>query len=398
MKKNNHNFSHKLMEDNINIKDIKVLTNFIKKKPIFTNNKKVLEFEEAWSKWLGVKYSVFVNSGSSANLLSIAYLKNKFKKGEVIIPTLTWSSDVASIFHNNLKPVFVDINLNNLAISFEEIKKKINKNTIAIFLTHILGINGLTDDIIKLCKSKKILLIEDCCESHGAKFKSKKIGTYGFMSNFSFYFAHHMTTIEGGIISTNSREVYEICRMLRSHGLVREARNQKIKNYYQKKYKDLNSQFIFSIPAFNVRSTEINAVLGLNQLKSLNKNINKRNNNFNFFLKRLDKNKYFTDFELRGQSNYAFIIILQKKYRNKYFRTKFEKILERNKIEFRRGTSGGGNQMRQPYVRNILKFKEKDFKKYKNSEIVHHYGYYIGNYPSLSKNKITKITQILNNI
>ena len=142
------------MEDNINSKDIRVLTKFIKKKPIFTNNKKVLEFEEAWSKWLGVKYSVFVNSGSSANLLSIAYLKNKFKKGEVIIPTLTWSSDVASIFHNNLKPIFVDINLNNLAMSFEEIKKKINKNTIAIFLTHILGINGLTDDIIKLCKNK----------------------------------------------------------------------------------------------------------------------------------------------------------------------------------------------------------------------------------------------------
>ena len=122
MKKNNYKFAHKLMEDNINSKDIRVLTKFIKK-PIFTNNKKVLEFEEAWSKWLGVKYSVFVNSGSSANLLSIAYLKNKFKKGEVIIPTLTWSSDVASIFHNNLKPIFVDINLNNLAMSFEEIKK-----------------------------------------------------------------------------------------------------------------------------------------------------------------------------------------------------------------------------------------------------------------------------------
>ena len=390
--------NYNLAYNTIGSNDYKVMERFLKNRKYLNQSVYTKNFENKFSKFLGTRNSVFVNSGSSANLLSIAYLKNKFKKGEVIIPTLTWSSDVASIFHNNLKPVFVDINLNNLAISFEEIKKKINKNTIAIFLTHILGINGLTDDIIKLCKSKKILLIEDCCESHGAKFKSKKIGTYGFMSNFSFYFAHHMTTIEGGIISTNSREVYEICRMLRSHGLVREARNQKIKNYYQKKYKDLNSQFIFSIPAFNVRSTEINAVLGLNQLKSLNKNINKRNNNFNFFLKRLDKNKYFTDFELRGQSNYAFIIILQKKYRNKYFRTKFEKILERNKIEFRRGTSGGGNQMRQPYVRNILKFKEKDFKKYKNSEIVHHYGYYIGNYPSLSKNKITKITQILNNI
>jgi CDP-6-deoxy-D-xylo-4-hexulose-3-dehydrase len=261
--------------------------NFIKTKPIFTNNKKVVEFEKAWSNWLGVKYSIFVNSGSSANLLSVAYLKNKFKEGEIIVPTLTWSSDIASVFHNNLKPVFVDINLKNLAMSIDEIKKKTNKKTIAIFLTHILGINGLTDELIKFCKRKKIILIEDCCESHGAKFKSKKIGTYGFISNFSFYFAHHMTTIEGGMISTNSREVYEICRMLRSHGLVRETKNTRIKNFYEKKYKDLNPQFIFSLPAYNVRSTEINAVLGLNQLKNLNKNIIKRNKNFQIFLKNL---------------------------------------------------------------------------------------------------------------
>ena len=386
------------MEDNISSQDVKILTNFIKTKPIFTNNKKVIEFENAWSSWLGVKYSVFVNSGSSANLLSIAYLKNKFKEGEIIVPTLTWSSDIASVFHNNLKPIFVDINLNNLAMSIEENKKKTNKKTIAIFLTHILGINGLTDELIKFCKRKKIILIEDCCESHGAKFKSKKIGTYGFISNFSFYFAHHMTTIEGGMISTNSREVYEICRMLRSHGLVRETKNTRIKNFYEKKYKDLNPQFIFSLPAYNVRSTEINAVLGLNQLKNLNKNIIQRNKNFQLFLEKLNKKKYFTEFDLKGQSNYAFIIILKKEFRNSFFRNKFEKVLMQNKIEFRRGTSGGGNQMRQPYVRNIMNFKERDFKKFPITEIVHHYGYYIGNYPSLKKDKILKIVSILNNL
>jgi CDP-4-dehydro-6-deoxyglucose reductase, E1 len=398
MKKIKNIFNHKLMEDNISSQDVKILTNFIKTKPIFTNNKKVVEFEKAWSNWLGIKYSVFVNSGSSANLLSIAYLKNKFKEGEIIVPTLTWSSDIASVFHNNLKPVFVDINLKNLAMSIEEIKKKTNKKTIAIFLTHILGINGLTDELIKFCKKKKIILIEDCCESHGAKFKSKKIGTYGFISNFSFYFAHHMTTIEGGMISTNSREVYEMCRMLRSHGLVRETKSIRIKNFYEKKYKDLNAQFIFSLPAYNVRSTEINAVLGLNQLKNLNKNIIQRNKNFKLFLGKLDKKKYFTEFDLKGQSNYAFIIILEKKFRNNLFRDKFEKTLKKNKIEFRRGTSGGGNQMRQPYVRNIMNFKEHDFKKFPTTEIVHHYGYYIGNYPSLKKYKILKIVNILNNL
>ena len=386
------------MEDNISSKDLNNLINFIKKNPILTNNKKVLEFEKEWSNWLGVKYSIFVNSGSSANLLSIAYLKTIFKKGEIIVPTLTWSSDIASVFHNNFKPVFVDINLNNLAMSIEEIKKKTNKNTIAIFLTHILGINGLTNDLISFCKKKKIILIEDCCESHGARFKSKKIGNYGLISNFSFYFAHHMTTIEGGMISTNSRDVYETCRMLRSHGMVREIADKKLKKYYIKKYKDLNPQFIFSLPAYNVRSTEINAVLGLNQLKSLDNNILKRNRNFIFFLKQIDKDKYFSNFDLNGQSNYAFIIIFKEEFRNLKFRNKFEKILSKNKIEFRRGTSGGGNQLRQPYIRNLMNFKNKDFNSFPNSEIVHHYGYYIGNYPSLKKEKIIKICDILNKL
>jgi CDP-6-deoxy-D-xylo-4-hexulose-3-dehydrase len=207
-----------------------------------------------------------------------------------------------------------------------------------------------------------------------------------------------MTTIEGGMISTNSRDVYETCRMLRSHGMVREIADKKLKKYYIKKYKDLNPQFIFSLPAYNVRSTEINAVLGLNQLKSLDNNILKRNRNFIFFLKQIDKDKYFSNFDLNGQSNYAFIIIFKEEFRNLKFRNKFEKILSKNKIEFRRGTSGGGNQLRQPYIRNLMNFKNKDFNSFPNSEIVHHYGYYIGNYPSLKKEKIIKICDILNKL
>ena len=122
------------------------------------------------------------------------------------------------------------------------------------------------------------------------------------------------------------------------------------------------------------------------------------NINFKYFLRNLNKEKYFSKFDLKGQSNYAFIIIFNKKFRNKRFRFKFENTLLKNNIEFRRGTSGGGNQMRQPYVRNIMNFFEKDFKKYPNSEIVHHYGYYIGNYPNLKKTKILQITNILNSI
>ena len=153
--------NHKLMENNINYDDIKVLTKFLKKKPVLTQSKKVLEFEKKWSKWLGCKYSVFVNSGSSANLLSISclkYIKINKKKNEIIVPPLTWSSDINSIIHNGFKPVFVDINRNSLSMDPDKIIKKINKNTLAVFITHAQGFNGLNKKLLKFLKKKKNIL------------------------------------------------------------------------------------------------------------------------------------------------------------------------------------------------------------------------------------------------
>ena len=145
---------HELMKNNITARDNLEVIKFLKTNPILTNSKKVLEFEKKWSRWLGVKYSVFVNSGSSANLLSISYLKTLYLKGEIIVPSLTWISDVTSILYNGFTPVFVDINLNNLGSNIENIKKNINKKTIAIFLTHALGFNALSNDLLRLIKKK----------------------------------------------------------------------------------------------------------------------------------------------------------------------------------------------------------------------------------------------------
>ena len=157
-------FYHPLMHDNITFQDRKVAANFLMKNNIFTQSKKVKEFEKLWSKWLGVKYSVFVNSGSSANLLSINSLKyflNKNdKRNEIIVPSLTWSSDINAIIQNNYKPVFADISLKTLSLSVEEIKKKINKKTLAVFITHAQGFNPLNDELLKLLKKKKIFLME----------------------------------------------------------------------------------------------------------------------------------------------------------------------------------------------------------------------------------------------
>ena len=168
---------HELMHNNFDKRDfIEVKKILNKKNPILTQSRKVEEFEKKWSKWLGVKYSTFVNSGSSANFISISILKtlNKNKnKNEIIVPSLTWVSDINSVILNGYKPVFVDINLNNLSMNIDQIKKKINKKTLAIFITHAQGFNGLDSKLLKFLKKRKIHLIEDVCESHGATFKKK---------------------------------------------------------------------------------------------------------------------------------------------------------------------------------------------------------------------------------
>ena len=389
---------HPLMKNNFTRSDMSAVKKVISvKNLVLTQSKNVRQFENKWSRWLGVKYSTFVNSGASANFITLAILKHSNKnknKNQIIVPSLTWISDVASVIMNGFKPVFVDANLENLSMNVDQVIKKISKKTLAVFITHTLGFNGLNAKLIKTLKRKKIHLIEDVCESHGATFKNKKLGTFGLISNFSFYYAHHMTTIEGGMICTNDKKIYEMSRILRSHGMLRESGNKSYEKKVIKKNKTLSPQFTFLYPALNFRNTEIGAAIGLNQLKNLTKNNSNRSNNFKYFINLLDGNKYWKTFDFKGNSNYAFPIILKTKNISK--RNLFERTLEKNGIEFRRGTAGGGNQLRQPYLKEFS--KNINFNKFKNVDHIHFFGYYIGNYPTLKKSKIKEIAIILNKI
>jgi CDP-6-deoxy-D-xylo-4-hexulose-3-dehydrase len=383
-----------LMQNNITKEDLNKVIEFLKGMPRLTQSSNVQAFEAEWSKWLGVRFSIYVNSGASANLITMALLKHLYGSGEIIIPTLTWVSDIASAIQNDFTPVFVDINPRNLCMDNKQVIAKLSKKTKAVFLTHVQGFNGLTEQLLLTLKERNVPLIEDVCESHGATFKGKKLGSFGLISNFSFYFAHHMSTIEGGMVCTNNQDIYEIIRMLRSHGMVREALSEKIKQKYARGNPDLSPDFIFAFPAYNVRNTEIGAVIGLNQLKHLDGNNAKRIRNFEIFLKNLDPNKYKTDFDLDGSCNYAFNLIVKKP--DIKFRNKVEKTLRQAGVEFRRGSSGGGNQLRQPYLKGII--KDKEWKKYPETEHVHFFGYYIGNYPDLRQQKILSLCNLLNKI
>jgi CDP-4-dehydro-6-deoxyglucose reductase, E1 len=384
-----------LMSNNITRADIDNLVEFLQQEPIpqLTNGPKVKEFEKAWSEWLGVKYSLMVNSGSSANELTMQAIKYQHGDGEIIVPPLTWVSDIASVIHAGLKPVFCDINLTNLSFDMNHLKTLVTEDTRAIFVTHVLGLNALTYELLDFCKEHDILLIEDVCESHGATFKGKKVGSFGYASNFSFYFAHHMSTIEGGMICTNDEKFYQFLRTFRSHGMLREATSQELKDKVLAQHPELNKDFVFLAPSHNFRSTEINAVLGLHQLKSLDENNKKRQDNFNYFISKLDGNKYITTLDLEGQSNYAFIVILKSSSLSQ--RNLIETKLKEQKIEFRRGLSGGGSQIKQPYIKERFIVDESQFP---NIEHIHHFAWYIGNYPTLEREKIDGLVSILNEI
>ncbi len=388
-------FDWPLMSNNINQNDKKALIKFIKVSDKFTNGTKVENFEKKWSKWLGVKYSTFVNSGASANLITLKILKElKKNKTEVIVPAFTWNSDIVSVVNSGFKPIFVDINLKNLALDEKKVIKKISKRTAAIFLTHAMGFVGISKNFLNYLKKKNIFLIEDACESHGSNLNGKKSGALGEVSNFSFYYSHHMSTIEGGMISTNSKKIDSLAKMKRGHGLLRESKNSSLISKAKSSHKDLNSDFIFFTEGFNLRNTELSAVIGLEQIKRLNKNIKIRNRNHQLFLKNIRKDIFFTEFDLKGSSNYALHLILKKKDKNLF--KKILNALRSNSIEYRIGSAGGGNQLRQPYLKDFK--KRYNFKDFVNTEHMHFYSLYVGNYPDLNRSKIIKLCKIMDKI
>ena len=390
-------FKWQLINDSITQEDKTALIDHINIDGVrFTQGSKVRQFEKEWSEWLGVKHSVFVNSGASANYIMVSIMKEMKGYGEVIVPTLGWVSDISPVVNLGLKPVFVDVSLETFSTDIEKILPLVNENTIGLTLVHCLGFNSISQQIIDLCKDKDIFLIEDCCEAHGATYQEKKVGTLGDVSNFSFYFGHHMTTIEGGMVCTNDDEIYQYAKMFRSHGMTRldylqnDELGMNLQKKYESLYPDLNPLFTFAVPGYNMRNQELNAIIGTSQLKRLDYNIQRRVENLKTWVDTLDSEKFFTDYQLEGNSNFALPLIILGEDRNRLLRVC--DILKRNEVEYRIGTAGGGNQAKQPYL------EKYDFVagELPNSDYIHHYSLYIGNHPEISKEKIINLCNNLN--
>ena len=385
----------KLMENIIDNDDINALVNFLQTTERFTNGPKVEEFEEAWSKWLNINFSVMLNSGASGNFLAIALVKELFGIGEVIVPSLGWSSDVSSIIQLGMTPVFVDVDPITLGVNASSLKMALNDNTKAVVIVHALGFNAINEDVKSVIDQSGVFVIEDCCEAHGALLeldKQKKIGTYGHVSIFSFYFGHHITTVEGGMICMQEDYIYQLAIMFRSHGMTREASGE-IYLKYQNDYPDLNPLFTFAVPGFNFRSTELNAVLGLSQIKKLDHNIKIRSQNLEIWLESINPQQFKIDYFQTGNSCFALPLILKEKDKN-LMRNVCKKLDDRE-IEYRLGTAGGGNLSRQPFIKNY-QHRIVDDQAVVNH--IHDFGLYVGNGTHVKKNDIEVVAQELNEI
>lgn len=385
MKKNSH--AWKLQENIIDHSQIDVLIKFIQTTERYTQFTEVRKFEDAWSKWQGCKYSVFVNSGSSANLVILDILKELFKwqsGDEIIVPVVTWPTDISPILQFGLKPVFVDINLQDLAFDYNDLEKKISLKTRAIFLTHLLGFPADIERIKKIIGKKNIQLIEDCCESHGAMINGKKIGNFGICSSFSFYWGHHISTVEGGMICTNDEKIYKLAILKRSHGLAREL-PEKYHAYYKRKHQNIDFRFLFLTTGFNVRNTEFSAVLGSTQLQHLDRYIATRNNNYKRFIEILSsyRDSFLIPYK-DGISSFVLPFFLKTK-KNK---ENLQEYLTKKEIESRPIVTG--NLLNQPFLQSFSALN-----KFPNANFIHANGFYIGNNQFVDNKRLDYLKKVL---
>jgi CDP-6-deoxy-D-xylo-4-hexulose-3-dehydrase len=379
----------KLVENTIDQNEINSLIDWLKTNPRLTKGDLTIEFEKKWSEYLGVKHSVFINSGSSANLAMIysLVLSNRLKNNKIIVPSVSWVTTVTPVIQFGLEPIMCDCDKDNLGLDIDHFKQLIKEHKpSAVIIVHVLGVPNHMDEIISLCKENDIILIEDTCESIGSEINSVKLGNFGEMSSFSFYYGHHMSTIEGGMVSTNDEDLYHILLSIRSHGWDRDL-PEDVRTKLREKYdiSNFRSLYTFYYPGFNLRSTDLQAFLGINQLDKINSIVEKRKENFDLY------NKYISDkiWKIKPPkgsyvSNFAYPIITKK----------IDILVEeltKNDIECRPLICGSMNE--QPF------WYERFGKKYlPNSKSVHENGLYVPNNPDMTEEDIKFVSEIINKV
>ena len=349
-----------------------------------TMGKKVKTFEEKFAKYIGTKYAIMVNSGSSANLLALSILTNPKinkiqKNSEVITPAVTWATTVYPMVTNNLIPTFVDVDPETYTIDVKRVKDAINKKTSAIMPVHLLGNSCDMKELLKISKNENLSLIEDACEAHGCEFNGKKVGSFGDIGTFSFFLSHHITTIEGGMIVTNNENYYEYAKSMRAFGWIRELKDKK---KISSKFKSIDERFLFTNLGFNMRPTEIQGAFGIHQIKKLDSFIKIRRDNAKYWNKRFSgcKDVFILPKETDNSKHCYFCYPLTIRSDDIFSRKNITEYLEKKKIQTR--PIMAGNMAEQPSVKT---YKNKIRGSLKNSELIMRNGFFFGNHQDIGQ-------------
>jgi len=377
-----------LVKNTIDNSDIDKLIDWLKTYPRLTKGPLTLQLEEKFSKWLGKKYSVFCNSGSSANLLMLsAFKENHHTKYniQVVVPSVAWATDLAPVMQLGMIPLLCDCNMDDLSVDLEHLEEIFwRKNPDALMMVSVLGLVPNMDKVVELCDRHNVMLLEDTCESMGCEYKGKKLGTFGRMSSFSTFFGHHISTIEGGFISTDDEELYELLVSLRSHGWDRDLKKEtQIGLQKEWNISEFDAMYTFYYPGYNLRSTDLQAFIGLGQIDKLRTWGIKRAANFDLY-QRLIKNDYW---KVKPQSNsfvsnFAYPVIHPN-------RDEIVKELQKNDVEVRPMICGSMGT--QPFY-----VKEWGKKELSNVTIVDLCGFYVPNNPDMTSEDITFVCDIIN--
>ena len=380
----------KLVNDTIDRDDINSLIKWLSQDeiPRLTKGELTWELEKKWAEKIGTKYSIFVNSGSSSILLTLATLKvtKRLKNLKIIVPSLSWATDVSSPMLLGYDTIMCDCNLEDLSCDLNHLELLFKEhNPSVLILVSPLGLVPKMDKILELCEKYGVLLLEDVCESMGSKFQKNYLGSFGFASFFSMYFGHHLSTIEGGFINTNDEEFYHHLLMMRSHGWDRDL-PEDVQKKLRKKYNcsDFDALYNFYLPGMNLRATDLQAFIGLRAINKLDKYSKKRNENFNQYLNSINNNELNISTNPNNFiSNFAFPIVNKNKI-------KIVNELQKNNVEVR------------PLIAGDISKKPMWYEIYgkqslPNCEIIDSYGFYIPNHQDLDTKNIDLIIDIINN-
>lgn len=379
----------KLVSDTINKDDITSLIEWLSQDPTprLTKGDLTIELEKKWAEKIGTKYSVFVNSGSSAILLTLAALKfsKELKNNKIVVPALSWATDVSSPIILGMEPIMCDCNLEDLSCDLSHLEGIFEKESPSVLLfVSPLGLVPRMDKIVELCKKYDVILLEDVCESMGSEFNGKKLGVFGLASFYSLYFGHHLSTIEGGFINTDSENLYLTLLMMRSHGWDRDLPSN-FQKELRRKYdqNDFDSLYMFYVPGFNLRSTDLQAFIGLKMIDRLDEYAGNRN--FNFLLYNRKIKNTILDLTVNSEdfiSNFAMPVVCKNK-------EDVIKRLRENNIEVRPLIAG--NMVNKP-----MWYERYPKVSLPNAELIDMYGFYLPNHQDLTIDDIEKITKIIN--